>query len=137
MGEDSNSRVIRAAGGIIWEGEPWQSRIAVIFRNYHRDWSLPKGKLEDGESFEEAAIREIKEETGCAVQLHSFAGDVHYEVNGRPKIVKYWHFTLIGEPKFQPNKEVAKLRWLNIDEALELLDYESEREFLNSAPDIE
>ena len=135
MGEKSKSRVIRAAGGVVWEGEPWQSRIAVIYRNHYNDWCLPKGKLEAGESFEEAAIREIKEETGCIVQLHSFAGDVHYQVKGRPKIVKYWHFTLVGEPRFQPNEEVARLEWISVDEALERLDYESERQFLERRPE--
>lgn len=114
----------------MWEGQPWQSRIAVIYRNRRRDWCLPKGKLDEGETFEQAAFREIKEETGCTVELLDFAGDVEYEVNGRPKLVKYWHTKLVGEPDFQPNEEVALVEWLNIEAALDRLDYDSERQFL-------
>lgn len=130
MSDTSDLELIRAAGGIVWESEPWRSRIAVIYRDRYRDWSLPKGKLEAGETFEEAAIREIKEETGCTVELLDFAGDVEYTKNGRPKLVKYWHAKLIGASDFQPNSEVARMEWLSVEEAIERLNYSSERRLL-------
>lgn len=130
MPDTSDRDLIRAAGGIVWEGEPWSSRIAAIYRNRYRDWSLPKGKLEGGESFEEAAIREIREETGCTVELLDFAGDIEYTKNGRPKLVKYWHAALVGEADFQPNSEVARMEWLGVEEAIERLNYSSERRLL-------
>lgn len=130
MSQTTDTPIIRAAGGIVWEGELWRSRIAVIHRNRYRDWTLPKGKLEEGESFADAAIREIKEETGCTVELRDFAGYIEYMKDGRPKLVKFWHAMLVGEPEFQPNQEVARLEWLSINEAITRLDYDSERQLI-------
>lgn len=130
MNENSHGDLIRAAGGVVWDGVPWKSRVAVIFRSRYGDRCLPKGKLQEGESFEQAAVREIREETGCSVALRDYAGTVRYTVGGRPKVVRYWHATVEGECDFQPDKEVARVDWLTIDEALEQLDYDDERQLL-------
>ncbi len=121
---------IRAAGGVVWEGEPWKSRVLVILRSRYGDRCLPKGKLDDDETFEEGAIREIREETGYQVSLHSDAGTIHYNVGSRPKTVRFWHATIEGESDFQPSEEVARIDWLTIDEAIQQLDYEDERRLL-------
>ena len=60
--------MIRAAGALLWQGPPERRLIAVVHRNRYDDWTLPKGKLKKGESWHEAALREIKEETGYEVQ---------------------------------------------------------------------
>jgi 8-oxo-dGTP diphosphatase len=91
---------------------------------------FPRGKLEPGEDWRDAAIREVKEETGYSVQLQSFAGVVSYKVKGVPKVVQFWNMAPIGESKFEPSEEVDRVMWLSLQKALEVLDYESERDLL-------
>ena len=63
----------------------------MVHRPVHQDWSFPKGKLEAGETFELAALREVREETGMACRLVRFIGHTEYlDRKGRPKAVAYW-----------------------------------------------
>jgi 8-oxo-dGTP pyrophosphatase MutT (NUDIX family) len=87
--------VILAAGGIVGRETPNGQEVIVIHRRHHDDWTLPKGKLKRGESFPQAAIREVREETGCVVQLGEFLGAVSYEVKGVPKVVLYWRVSVV------------------------------------------
>jgi 8-oxo-dGTP diphosphatase len=129
---DGNNGVntIRAAGGLIWRDSVRGREVAVIHRARYGDWTLPKGKLKPGEDWRDAAIREVKEETGYNVQLQSFAGVVSYEVKGVPKVVKFWNMVPIGESKFEPSEEVDRVTWLSLQKALEVLDHDGERELL-------
>lgn len=124
--------LIKAAGGILWRSGPQGNEIAVIYRGRHQDWTLPKGKLDPGESWEEAALREIREETGCSAELLRFADALFYMVKGRPKVVLYWHMRLVGEPAFEPSEEVEKLVWLPVADALQRLSYSAEKEMLET-----
>jgi 8-oxo-dGTP pyrophosphatase MutT (NUDIX family) len=130
----TNSDVIQAAGGLIWRTTSDGKQLAIIHRPKHDDWTLPKGKLEPGESWKQAALREVREETGCEVEITDFAGCVCYTQKVVPKIVLYWNMKLVAECHFQANKEVDQLRWLKIDEALTLLDYQGERELILKTP---
>jgi len=125
-----NAPVIFAAGGLLWLQSPGRSRIAVVHRPRHGDWSLPKGKLEPGERWQDAALREVREETGCDAALAEFAGVVVYEVLSVPKIVLYWNMTLCGTPAFAVNDEVDELAWLEPAEAVARLHHEGERKVL-------
>ncbi|HET9598071.1 MAG TPA: NUDIX hydrolase [Anaeromyxobacteraceae bacterium] len=127
------AKLVRAAGGILWREEAGAPRLAVIHRPRHGDWSLPKGKLEDGESFPQAAVREVREETGCRARLGDFAGYALYEVKGRPKLVLFWHMAAEGSPRFRPGGEVDRLEWLAPAEALARLDHPSERRLVEAA----
>jgi ADP-ribose pyrophosphatase YjhB (NUDIX family) len=71
--------VVRAAGGLLWREDPSGPRIALVHRPRRSDWSLPKGKLDDRESWEEAALREVQEETGCEARITGFAGAIRDE----------------------------------------------------------
>jgi len=133
MSDENNAvNTIRAAGGLVWRDSVHGREIAVIHRARHRDWTLPKGKLEPGEDWKEAAVREVKEETGYCVQLKSFAGKISYNIKGTPKVVQFWNMEPIGESKFEPSKEVDRVRWLSVQKALEVLDYDAERELLRN-----
>jgi len=127
----SGHEVIRAAGGLVWRAAGSSHEIAVIRREKYQDWTLPKGKLDPGESWEEAALREVREETGCKAELLSFAGAVSYPTEKGPKVVRYWHMMLVGTPGKIEN-EVVELLWLPVAEARERLDYDLERAVLEA-----
>jgi 8-oxo-dGTP diphosphatase len=101
--------------------------VAVVHRPRYDDWSLPKGKLDAGESFEEAALREVEEETGLRCRLERELPSVEYEVRGRPKIVRYWLMAVESDPGFEPNDEVDDLRWLSPADAAALLTYDRDQ----------
>jgi 8-oxo-dGTP pyrophosphatase MutT (NUDIX family) len=120
--------VIEAAGGVVWRtDDAGRPVLLVVHRPRYDDWSLPKGKLDPGEAVEDAALREVLEETGLACRLGREAAEVRYvDRNGHRKRVRYWHMELV-EPltlAFTPNDEVDELRWLPIEEAAALLTYE-------------
>ena len=122
--------VIRAAGGLVWRGADEGRELALVHRAQYDDWSLPKGKVEEGESWVAAALREVEEETGCSVRLDEFAGCSCYSVKGIAKVVLFWHMILDSETVFKPNKETDELIWLPAVEAARKLDYDSERALL-------
>jgi 8-oxo-dGTP diphosphatase len=119
--------VVRAAGGLLLRRGPAGPELAVIHRPVHRDWSLPKGKLERGEGWRAAALREVREETGCEATADGLAGATLYLAGGRPKVVLYFRMAVVREAPFAPGREVDALLWLAPREALERLDHASER----------
>lgn len=122
-------REVHAAGGVIVRN----GQIAVVHRPHREDWSLPKGKLEAGESFSVAAIREIQEETGFDVVLGDELTEVRYEDHkGRPKLVRYWLMS-ITRGEFAANDEVDELRWLAPNDAIALLTYENDHDVVREA----
>jgi 8-oxo-dGTP diphosphatase len=128
----SLSDVILAAGGIVWRGSTRAREIALIHRPKLDDWTLPKGKLDPGESWQEAALREVEEETGFSVQLGAFAGATSYLTTRAPKVVLYWHMELDGESDFRPGNlaEVDALEWLSVRAARRRLSFERDRRLL-------
>jgi 8-oxo-dGTP diphosphatase len=119
---------VRAAGGVIVDRA--SGRFALVHRPRYDDWSFPKGKLEAGEEWEEAALREVLEETGLRCSLESELPNISYsDRKGRPKLVRYWRMRVL-EGEFEPNDEVDELRWVEAEEALELLSYQRDRDLL-------
>jgi 8-oxo-dGTP diphosphatase len=117
---------VLAAGGLILK----DGRIAVVHRPRYDDWSLPKGKLDEGEDFEQAALREVEEETGLSCRIEGHIGDASYtDHRDRAKLVRYYRMQAEwGE--FEPNDEVDELKWLEPDEAAGALTYEFDRELV-------
>lgn len=120
---------VRAAGGVVVR----DGLVALVHRPRYDDWSLPKGKLDSGETFEEAALREIAEETGLLARLVRELPAVNYEVRGRPKIVRYWLMEVESDPGFVESDEVDELRWVEPGEASALLSYDRDRDVLMAA----
>jgi 8-oxo-dGTP diphosphatase len=118
---------VEAAGGVVLNPE---GEVAVVYRPKYDDWTLPKGKLEPGETWEQAAVREVQEETGFVCDLGDELGSVSYtDRHGRPKVVRYWRMTTC-EGEFTPNNEVSELRWLSREEAGRQLSFDRDREVL-------
>jgi 8-oxo-dGTP diphosphatase len=123
---------IHAAGAVLWRpagsGDP---EVALVHRPHHQDWSLPKGKVDPGESRARTAVREIGEETGFAAVLGRHLATVRYPVGTERKVVDYWE-ARAGEGTFTPNGETDELRWCSPAEAARLLTYDSDRDVLDA-----
>jgi 8-oxo-dGTP pyrophosphatase MutT (NUDIX family) len=120
---------IAAAGGVVLRG----GEVVLVHRPKYDDWTLPKGKLDRGESFEDASLREVEEETGVRCRLVRELPSTEYEVRGRPKLVRYWLMEPVQDLGFVPGSEVDELRWLPADEALSLLSHDRDRDVLRAA----
>jgi 8-oxo-dGTP pyrophosphatase MutT (NUDIX family) len=115
---------VRAAGGIIVR----DGHVLLVHRPRYDDWSLPKGKLEDGETWELGAVREVEEETGLRCELGEELGRTNYLVEAGPKEVRYFRMTCDGEARAQ--NEVDDVRWVPLSEARELLTHALDRALL-------
>jgi len=125
---------ISAAGGVlVRRDEAGHTRVAVVHRPKYMDWSLPKGKLEKGEGWQEAALREVQEETGYRCEAGPELPHVSYlDRKSRRKLVRYWLMEPI-EGEFNAHDEVDELRWLTPSEADELLTYPHDKELVGKA----
>ena len=126
----SPTDVVQAAGGLVVRRHHGALQIVVVHRPEQQDWSFPKGKLDPRETFEAAALREVREETGMACRLLRFIGHTEYvDRKGRPKAVAYW--VMAAEAGFfTPNEEVDELRWLTLEAASRILSYPRDRELI-------
>ncbi len=124
------ARHVQAAGGVILR----DGRLCVIHRPDYEDWSLPKGKLDAGESHEDAALREVHEETGLRCTLIAELSSQQYtDRKGRPKTVRWWAMRVVADEGLTPSDEVDERRWIPVAQAESLLDYEHDRELVREA----
>ena len=121
---------VEAAGGVVLH----EGRVLLVHRPHYDDWTLPKGKLDRGESFEDAALREVWEETGLLCVLgRELPGTEYRDRKNRPKVVRYWLMAPDSEPAaFEPNDEVDEVRWMEVEEAAVELTYDRDRHVLES-----
>lgn len=118
-----------AAGAVCWRvTKQGNVKILVVHRTQHRDVSLPKGKIDPGETLPETAVREIAEETGLIVGLGAPLGVVEYLLpSGRPKRVYYWAAEVptesLGNSTFVSNDEIERLDWMKLGAARTRLSY--------------
>jgi 8-oxo-dGTP diphosphatase len=106
--------------------------VALVHRPKYRDWTFPKGKLEPGESDEQAAHREVLEETGLECVLGRELPAVRYlDAKDRLKQVRYWEMT-VASGSFVPNDEVDELAWLKLPVASEQLTYAHDADLLGA-----
>lgn len=127
---DVSEEVVRAAGGVVCRRESGVSEVVLVHRPAYDDWAFPKGKLHAGETEEEAALREVEEETGLRCRLDREIGTTAYrDSRGRSKTVRYWQMTPIGGV-LAPANEVDGARWVSIAEAPALLTYVRDHELL-------
>ena len=137
------SPMVRAGGGAVWRRVPTGVDVVLVHRPAYDDWAFPKGKLEPGETDEQAAVREVREETGLSCRLGTELPSTTYvDDQGRPKLVRYWSMTVargatpasgvsVGAPSARTplapepkaRHEIDEVYWAPIDEARRRLTY--------------
>ena len=131
MAMDPDSAQVKASGGVVWRRAGDHVEVVVVHRPRYDDWSLPKGKLDPGESWEDAALREVWEEVGLRCRLGAELPPVAYaDAKGRQKAVRYWLMEPEAYLVFEPNDEVDEMRWLDGERAAELLSYPRDAELV-------
>lgn len=128
---------IYAAGAVCWRLVDDKVRVLVIHRSRHNDVSLPKGKVDPGETLPQTAVREIREETGLDVALGTPLGITRYTMpSGLDKVVHYWAAEVTEEAvlasSFLPNEEVSALEWVSLKKARSCLSYEHDVEIVDN-----
>jgi len=122
---------IRAAGGLVWRPGAEGVELALVHRPAYDDWSFPKGKLFDGESELDAAIREVEEEVGVRCLIGRDLGTISYlDGKGRPKTVRYWEMRLADGDELTAANEIDEARWVSMDRVASVLTYVHDRELL-------
>src|SRR4051794_28298608 len=135
MAVDPDSAQVKASGGVVYRRADDGIEILLVHRPRYDDWSLPKGKLDAGESWEDAALREVEEEVGLRCRLGPELPPVSYrDHKGRAKVVRYWLMEPDGgAASFEPNDEVDEMRWIDAASAEALLSYPHDIELVQEA----
>jgi 8-oxo-dGTP diphosphatase len=128
---------VLAAGAVCWRvTRKGKVKVLLVYRAQHRDTSLPKGKVDPGETLPETAVREIAEETGLVIGLGPFLGIVEYRLpGGRDKEVYYWAAEVSEQSRanstFRANDEIESLHWVSLEKARERLSYPHDVDIVN------
>jgi 8-oxo-dGTP diphosphatase len=135
-GTNDTTPQVRAAGGIVLRAGKKEPKVLLIHRQRYDDWSFPKGKLENGESFKKAALREVLEETGMVCRTHRpRLPELNYlDGQGRTKEVRYWLMT-VRKGDFVPNDEVDLISWVRVSKVVDRLTYRRDKELFASLVD--
>lgn len=125
---------VRAAGGAVCREVAGRLEVLLVHRAHYDDWTLPKGKVEEGEDDETCAAREVEEETGLQVHLLEELPSVRWvDRFGRPKVSRYWRMEPVPpEARAHPQHEVDEVAWLPVDEALDRLSYQRDATVLQA-----
>ena len=102
--------------------------VLIIHRPKYDDWTFPKGKLEEGETHEQAAVRELEEESGWQGDLGAELEPSRYtDGQGRDKAVRWWEVWVRDRQPWEPNEEVDDLMWVPLSEVDSFLTHETDR----------
>lgn len=125
-----------SAGGVVVLGNA-----ILLLRKYNGDWVLPKGKVEEGETHEQAALREVREETGVKAQIGKYLGEIHYtykenwdESKGVHKIV-FWYLMHAKNMDTIPQKEegFVDAKFIHVNRVADMARYTDEKEIIKVA----
>jgi 8-oxo-dGTP diphosphatase len=125
---------VQAAGGVVWRLGPSGPEVLVVHRPKYDDWSLPKGKCDQGETWADCALREVQEETGLRCRLGpELPGTSYTDSRGRSKEVRYWVMTPESAGgDFVVNAEVDQAVWRPVAGACSLLSYQRDRDVVSA-----
>ena len=126
-----------SAGGVVYRTAPARTEVALVHRLKPALWALPKGTPQAGETLEETALRETREETGLEVEIEQPISSIRYFfVRGRTRFAKTVHFFLmrpVGGDLSLHDHEFDEVLWWRLEEAIELVTYPTERSVLERA----
>lgn len=123
---------VRAAGGVACRtGDGGALEVLLVHRRQYDDWTLPKGKLEEGETDEECAVREVEEETGLRCHLGVELPSIRWRDRvDRPKVCRYWRMAPIDAEAARAQNEVDAVEWLAVEAAIDRLTYQRDTKVL-------
>ena len=125
------TEIVRAAGGVVTRGAGDELEVVVVHRSVYSDWTFPKGKLHEGETEEDAALREVTEETSLRCVLGRELATTEYrDARDRPKTVRYWEMRAVSG-ELEAANEIDAARWCAVADARSLLTYERDRTLLD------
>lgn len=133
-----------SAGGVAFRWRDSQTEIVIVSMKPKLRWQLPKGIVDEGESPEVTAVREVREEAGVEAERLGLIETIEYWYrsvrNGKPvRYHKFVHFYLMeyrSGDVTNHDHEVEEARWVSFEEALEMLDFKSEREVVEKAREM-
>jgi len=138
-GSSLRTEHVFSAGGVVLRPSEDGPEVLLCGRSADKLWALPKGTPEKGESAEETAVREVREETGVEVEVKQLVGDIKYWFS-RPqegkryyKTVRHYLFRPVGGDPSLHDHEFDEVRWSPVQEALKLLTYQNEIRMLRQA----
>lgn len=136
---------VRAAGGVVWRSAVVADgigsarlgyEVVLVYRGRYDDWSFPKGKLDQGETYEQAALREVAEETGLVCELGPELTPTRYrDGKGRDKLVRYWAMRVVELRPWTPNAEISRRLWVPLPIAADMLTYARDHALLTTMED--
>jgi len=133
-----------SAGGVAFRWKDSEAEMAIVSVKPKLKWQLPKGIVDPGESPQAAAVREVREEAGVETEPLKLIETIEYWYRsvkyGKPvRYHKFVHFYLMEYQRgdvSDHDHEVEEARWVSLDEALELLEYKSERDVVAKAREM-
>jgi 8-oxo-dGTP pyrophosphatase MutT (NUDIX family) len=129
-----------SAGGVVHRTNDGRTEVVLVHRRHPRLWALPKGTPDAGETIEETALRETREETGLEVLVEARLPSISYVfVRGRTRFHKTVHFFLmrpVGGDVSQHDHEFDEVRWFQLEEALEMMTHATERSVVQQAAQL-
>jgi 8-oxo-dGTP pyrophosphatase MutT (NUDIX family) len=144
MESNSNHTEVSAGGFVISKSDP---NLVALMARFNRggklEWCIPKGHLEQSETNEQAALREVREETGLVAEIITHLGEVNYQfIQDGKRIAKTVHVYLMqqtgGELSFEhdPHKEASELEWVAVSELLARLSHGNEKRIAKMAIEL-
>lgn len=128
--------IIRAAGGVVWRRSDDHVEILTVHKARYDEWTLPKGKIEPGETDARGALREVEEETGLCCHLGPELPSTSYlDRTGRHKVVRYWAMLRLGG-HLTPGGEIDDIRWVRLADAVHYLTDERDLTILMGLLDV-
>lgn len=123
---------VRAAGGVVTRRSAEDAlEVLLVHRGHYGDWTIPKGKVEEGETDEVCAVREVEEEAGVRCRLLDELPSVRWRDRfDRPKVARYWRMEALDPSAARARNEVDEVAWLPVPAAIERLSYERDAEVL-------
>jgi 8-oxo-dGTP pyrophosphatase MutT (NUDIX family) len=142
MANNLRTQRVTSAGGVVMRRSESGLEVLVCGRTADNLWALPKGTPEPGETMEQTALREVREETGVEVEKEATIGDIRYWFSRPSEGVRYYktvrHYLMraIGGDPALHDQEFDDVRWFDVDAALKLLTYQNEAKILRQAIDL-